>query len=270
MAKFRSDVKAKVNVEPGLNGAPCFRIEIDELKRREIEGFSGVVARLLGQYFDELVTQIASGRASKLNRKLNDEIMKRINVFKDYGILCGVDYAQTGVVLSFDVTRFRLEGITGYVFAGATKFSSTLSMAPSQGWLSLLHDDTECARSSEFGQRRHNLPRIRSPSCGCGSRLSLGARAAMIFTLRRRTEKIPDDSGFARMGLPITSIKTRSQIQFLFIVSTTRSGTNISTRSIPMPSLPSRRPSMFSLLPDQLDATARTASITRSVSSRVV
>ena len=117
--KFRFDVKAKVNVEPGLNGAPRFRIEIDELKRREIEGFSGVVARLLGQYFDELVTQIASGRASKLNRKLNDEIMKRINVFKDYGILCGVDYAQTGVVLSFDVTRFRLEGITGYVFAGA-------------------------------------------------------------------------------------------------------------------------------------------------------
>ena len=115
--KFRFDIKAKVNVEPGSSGAPQFRIEIDEVKRREIEGFSGVLARLLGQYFDDLVTQIAGGRASKLNRKLNDEITKRISVFKDYGILCAVDYATTAVVLHFDVTRFRLEGITGHVFA---------------------------------------------------------------------------------------------------------------------------------------------------------
>jgi len=117
--KFRFDIKAKVNLEPGPSSAPHFRIEIDEVKRREIDGFSGVIAKLLGQYFDELVTQIVSGRASKLNRKLNDEIMKRITVFKEYGVLCGVDYAQTAVVLHFDVTRFRLEGITGYVFAGA-------------------------------------------------------------------------------------------------------------------------------------------------------
>ena len=61
--KFRFDVKAKVNLEPGFDGAPRFQIEIDEVKRREIDGFSGVVARLLGQYFDELVTQIAGGRA---------------------------------------------------------------------------------------------------------------------------------------------------------------------------------------------------------------
>ena len=115
--KFRFDIKAKVNLEPGPGSAPQFRIEIDEVKRREIDGFSGIVAKLLGQYFDELVTQIASGRASKLNRKLNDEIMKRITVFKEYGVLCAVDYAQTAVVLHFDVTRFRLEGITGYVFA---------------------------------------------------------------------------------------------------------------------------------------------------------
>jgi hypothetical protein len=117
--KFRFDVKAKVNLEPGFDGAPRFQIAIDEVKRREIDGFSGVVARLLGQYFDELVTQIAGGRASKLNRKLNDEITKRVAVFKDYGILCAVDYDKNAVVLHFDVTRFRLEGITGHVFANA-------------------------------------------------------------------------------------------------------------------------------------------------------
>ena len=87
------------------------------MKRRELEGFSGVVARLLGEYFDKLVTQIASGRASKLNRKLNDEMMKRITAFRDYGILCGIDYAEAEIALRFDVTRYRLEGVTGYVYA---------------------------------------------------------------------------------------------------------------------------------------------------------
>ena len=128
--RFRFDIKAKVNLEPGPRGSPHLRIEIDEVKRREIDGLSGVVAKLLGQYFDELVTQIVSGRASKLNRKLNDEIMKRITVFKEYGVLCGVDYSQTGVVLHFDVTRFRLEGITGYVFADARP-----ETVPVQRWL---------------------------------------------------------------------------------------------------------------------------------------
>ena len=90
--KFRFDIKAKVNIEPGTDGAPRFRIEIDEVKRRELDGFSGVVARFLGKYFDELVTQIAGGRASKLNRRLNDEIMKRVTAFKEYGVLCGIDY----------------------------------------------------------------------------------------------------------------------------------------------------------------------------------
>jgi hypothetical protein len=115
--KFRFDVKAKVNIEPGVDGAPRFRIELDEVKKRELDGFSGVVARFLGQYFDDLVTQIAGGRASRLNQRLNDEITKRINVFKEYGIFCGIDYAASEVVLRFDVTRFRREGVAGHVFA---------------------------------------------------------------------------------------------------------------------------------------------------------
>ncbi len=117
--RFRFDVKAKVNIEPGVEGAPRFRVEIEEVKRRELDGFSGVVARFLGQYFDELVTQIASGRASRLNQRLNAEIMRRVSVFKEYGVFQGIDYEPTEVVLHFDVSRFRSEGVTGYVFAEA-------------------------------------------------------------------------------------------------------------------------------------------------------
>ncbi len=46
--KFRFDVKARVNIEPGVDGAPRFRIEIDEVKKRELDGFSGVVAKFSG------------------------------------------------------------------------------------------------------------------------------------------------------------------------------------------------------------------------------
>jgi hypothetical protein len=114
--KFRFDVKARVNIEPGVDGAPRFRIEIDEVKKRELDGFSGVVAKFLGQYFDELVTQLASGRASRLNNRLNDEIKKRVSLFKEYGVFRAIDYTPTEVILHFDLTRFKSEGISGYVF----------------------------------------------------------------------------------------------------------------------------------------------------------
>ena len=102
-----------------MDGAPRFRIEIDEVKKRELDGFSGVLAKLLGQYFDELVTQIASGRASRLNKRLNDEIMKRVGLFKEYGVFQKIDYSPSEVILHFDLTRFRSEGIVGHVFAEA-------------------------------------------------------------------------------------------------------------------------------------------------------
>jgi hypothetical protein len=114
--KFRFDVKARVNIEPGVDGAPRFRIEIDEVKKRDLDGFSGVLAKILGQYFDELVTQIASGRASRLNKRLNDEILKRVSVFREYGVFQRIDYSPSEVVLHFDLTRFRSEGIVGHVF----------------------------------------------------------------------------------------------------------------------------------------------------------
>jgi hypothetical protein len=117
--KFRFDVKARVNIEPGVDGAPRFRIEIDEVKKRDLDGFSGVVALLLGQYFDDLVTQIASGRATRLNKRLNDEVLKQVGLFKDYGVFQAIDYTPAEVVLHFDTTRFRSEGIAGYVFGEA-------------------------------------------------------------------------------------------------------------------------------------------------------
>jgi hypothetical protein len=48
---------------------------------------------------------------------LNDEITKRVSLFRDYGVLCGIDYATTEIALRFDVTRFRHEGVVGHVFA---------------------------------------------------------------------------------------------------------------------------------------------------------
>jgi hypothetical protein len=114
--KFRFDVKARVNIEPRVDGAPRFRIDIDEVKKRELDGFSGVLAKILGQYFDELVTQVAHGRASRLNKRLNDEILKRVGIFKEYGVFQRIDYSQSDVVLHFDLTRFRSEGIVGHVF----------------------------------------------------------------------------------------------------------------------------------------------------------
>jgi hypothetical protein len=117
--KFRFDVKARINIEPGDAGVPRFRIEIDEVKRRDLDGFSGIVAKVLGQYFDELVTQIAAGRASRLSQRLNAEVVKRVALFKEYGVFRGIDYAPTDVVLHFDLTRYRSEGIAGYVFPDA-------------------------------------------------------------------------------------------------------------------------------------------------------
>jgi hypothetical protein len=116
---FRFEVKAKVNIEPGAEGAPRFRVEIEEVKRRELDGFSGVVARFMGQYFDELVTQIAGGRASRLNQRINAELMRKITAFQEYGVFQGIDYEPGEVALHFDVTRFHAEGVAGYVFAEA-------------------------------------------------------------------------------------------------------------------------------------------------------
>jgi hypothetical protein len=116
--RFRFDVRAWVNVEPGGDGAPRFRIAIDEVKRRELDGLTGGLAKVLGQFFDDLVTQIANGRASRLSQRLNAEILRRVTLFQEYGVFCGIEYAPSELVLHFDLTRLRSEGVAGHVFAG--------------------------------------------------------------------------------------------------------------------------------------------------------
>lgn len=115
--KFGFNVRARVNVEPAFNGAPRFRIAIEEVKRRDLDGATGLVAKALGQFFDDLVTQFANGRASRLSDRLNAEIARRVDLFKEYGVFCGVEYSQAELILHFDLTRLRAAGVAGFVFA---------------------------------------------------------------------------------------------------------------------------------------------------------
>jgi hypothetical protein len=115
--KFGFDVTARVNVEPAGNAAPRFQIAIEQVKRRDLDGATGLVAKALGQLFDDLITQFANGRASRLSDRLNGEIARSVAVFREYGVFCGIEYAPNELVLHFDLTRLRSEGIAGFVFA---------------------------------------------------------------------------------------------------------------------------------------------------------
>lgn len=114
--KFRFEIKASVNVEAGMDGSPRFKVDVDEVRRTELEGVAGLLAKILGKRFDQIATQVADGRAEAVNRQLNAEIMKRAAAFKDYGVFCGIDYAVDSIVLRFDLTRLRREGFVGYVY----------------------------------------------------------------------------------------------------------------------------------------------------------
>ncbi|MHC5541745.1 hypothetical protein ACYOEI_26300 [Singulisphaera rosea] len=116
---YRFDVQLGINIEAGLDGTPRFRFEVEEIKRRELEGFAGILAKFLGSSFDALVTQVADGKTSRLNEKLNAEVMKHAKAFKEYGVFQGIEYTPMDVVLRFDVSRYKYEGITGYVYAEA-------------------------------------------------------------------------------------------------------------------------------------------------------
>jgi hypothetical protein len=115
--KFRFEIKAGVNIEASPDAVPRFHVDVEEIKREELEGIAGLLAKLLGKYFDDMVTQIADSRAALLNRKLNAEVLKRSAMFRDYGAFCGIDYMADQVVLHFDLTRLKAEGIVGYVFS---------------------------------------------------------------------------------------------------------------------------------------------------------
>ena len=132
LRKFRFEIKAGVYVEAGPDATPRFRVDVEEIKKAELEGIIGLLAKFLGKYFDDMITQIADGRAAILNQKLNAEVAKRAAILKQYGTFCGIDYLPDQVVLHFDVTRFKREGIVGYVFntAAPERFRFTV------GWTS--------------------------------------------------------------------------------------------------------------------------------------
>ena len=60
-------VRASVFAEPGPDGVPRFRVDVDEVKRRELEGVAGALAKVLGRHFDGIVTRCADGKASTMN-----------------------------------------------------------------------------------------------------------------------------------------------------------------------------------------------------------
>ncbi len=113
---FTFDVRASVHAEPGPDGTPLFRVDVDEVKRRELEGVAGALAKVLGRHFDGLVTQVADGKAALLSEKFNAQLRKKVAAFKEYGVLREVGYAPDRLVLTFDVTRFRADGVAGHVF----------------------------------------------------------------------------------------------------------------------------------------------------------
>jgi hypothetical protein len=117
LRKFGFEIRTGINIEAGPDATPKVRVEVDQIKKTELEGFAGLLAKLLGKYFDEMITQIADGRASLLSQKLNAEILKQAARFKEYGAFCGIDYTAGQIVLRFDLTTFRREGTVGYVFA---------------------------------------------------------------------------------------------------------------------------------------------------------
>ncbi len=114
--KFRFEVRVSINIEPSVEGAPRLKFHVDDVKRKELTGIVGPLAKLMGRGFDQIVTTFADKKAAGLNDKLNTEVVKRVALFQSYGMLCGVDYFPTHLVLLFDVTRWRSEGIAGYVF----------------------------------------------------------------------------------------------------------------------------------------------------------
>ena len=203
--KFRFDVKARVNIEPGVDGAPRFRIEIDEVKKRELDGFSGVLANSWANTSMKLVTQIANGRASRLNKRLNDEILKRVGVFKEYGVFQRIDYAPSEVVLHFDLTRFRGRGHRRPCFRGPAAGNRPPSIAGSIPRTALITTPRfQRPRSSELGERGDLLAYLRAsrrPNCAA----LLLRTGAMTFSRSQTLVKSRRDWAIGRTASPVIS-----------------------------------------------------------------
>ncbi|MFO0952092.1 MAG: hypothetical protein U0835_13280 [Isosphaeraceae bacterium] len=114
---FKFDVTVGIRAEPGRDGAPKVAVDVEEVRRRELDGVAGLLAKVLGRHFDEIVTQVADGKVNDLTKKINAQVVKRIEGFKQYGVLREVGYTSEEVILVFDVTKMRPEGVVGLVYA---------------------------------------------------------------------------------------------------------------------------------------------------------
>ena len=112
---FRFEVRVAIRIEVSPDGTPRFRFTVDEVKRQELDGLAGTLAKVMGRHFDRIVTRFADRKAALLNDKLNAEVLRRVALFRDYGVFCGIDYTATGVTLRFDLTRLRAEGVVAYI-----------------------------------------------------------------------------------------------------------------------------------------------------------
>ena len=167
-SKFRFDITTGVNIEAGADAMPRFRVEVEEIKKAELEGIVGLLAKLLGKYFDDMVTQIAEGRASLLNKKLNAEVLKRAAVFKEYGVFCGIDYSPDQVILHFDLTRLKSEGIARLCIPHASaRNRAPLPLGRPPVRFPRVHHESGRTRPTQPGQRGRRLP-CPGP-CGPGS-----------------------------------------------------------------------------------------------------
>jgi hypothetical protein len=91
-------------------------VDVEEVKKRDLDGFAGLLAKLMGREFDTIATRVADGKATRASDRLNREIVRKVSALREYGVFCGIDYAETEVVLRFDLTRLAREGIIGYLF----------------------------------------------------------------------------------------------------------------------------------------------------------
>ena len=229
-------MRSRVNVEPGGDAAPRFRIVIDEVKRRELDGFSGIIAKVLGQFFDELVTQLANGRASRLSEELNAEIVRRVALFKEYGVFYGIEYSPGELVLHFDLTRLRSEGIAGYVFTkpqpGSVPLYRWLHPGDHSHYYTLRPGDPDRPRRSS---------RVSPATCWTianptPSRSIAGRTHATTCIPPRPTASTSAASGIGPEGSPATSTTIPSRELSLSTASSTRAVASISTRRMPSPS----------------------------------
>ena len=159
MRKFRFEVTAGVNIEAGPDSLPRFRVDVEEVKKAELEGIAGLLAKLLGKFFDEMVTQIADGRASLLSQKLNSEVLKRGRLQTVRGILRDRLRSRPGHP-SFRPDALQVRRRRGLCVIHASTWNGpALPLVRPPGWLSRVHSQPGWAGPTQPGQRRHRLLR---------------------------------------------------------------------------------------------------------------